>query len=102
MPWLPIYAAEEDMRWLFDTLSVEPEIAFLLSAGEKRWTATKKKEFVRDGRVGLWHVPSGPLPLLREKGRPEGIVDDPWAGWTEERTGADSAGRAEGVRLCSL
>lgn len=77
------------MRWLFAALSEESEVAFLVSAGDKRWTAVKKKEFAGDCRIGIWHAPSGPLPLLREKGRPEGVIDDPWAGWTEERTGAD-------------
>jgi hypothetical protein len=89
MPWLPIYAVEEDMRWLFDTLSMEPEVAFLVSVSDKRWTAVKRKAFAGDCRIGLWHVPSGPLPLLRERGQPEGQIDDAFAGWTEERTGAE-------------
>jgi hypothetical protein len=29
------------------------------------------------------------LPLLREKGRPDGVIEDPSVGWSEERTGAD-------------
>lgn len=89
MPWLPIYAVETDMRWLFNSLSAESEIAFLVPAGNRRWIAAKTKEFTGDCRICLWHVPSGPLPLLRERGKPESVVGDPWTGWTEERTGAD-------------
>src|SRR5476649_1356576 len=91
MPWLPIYAVHEDMSWLFATLSAEPELAFLASDGCKRWIAVKEKEFSGDCRIGLWHVPSGPLPLLRERGSANGSIADPWKGWVEERTGAESA-----------
>jgi hypothetical protein len=89
MPWLPFYAVEEDMRWVFGALSAEPELAFLVSSGDKRWIAQKSKEYTEDCRVGLWHIPSGPLPLLRGKRGADGTVDDPWKGWREERTGAD-------------
>lgn len=77
------------MRWLFNALSLEPEVAFLLSVGDKRWAAVQKQAFDGDRRIGLWHVPSGPLPLLRERGQPESQIEDPFASWTEERTGAD-------------
>lgn len=69
------------MRWLFNALSLEPEVAFLLSVGDKRWAAVQKQAFDGDRRIGLWHVPSGPLPLLRERGQPESQIEDPFASW---------------------
>jgi hypothetical protein len=40
----------------------------------------------------MWHVPSGPLPLLAAKyGGRDTVVKDPWAGWKERRAGADSS-----------
>jgi hypothetical protein len=36
-------------------------------------------------------VPAGRLPLVRGGGIAAGVIDDPWAGWTDERTGADPA-----------
>jgi hypothetical protein len=89
MPWLPLYATREDLGWLLSQLSDEPEMAFLVSAGDKRWIAVKRAEFQSDCRFCLWHIPSGPLPLLREKGKCDSVITDPWSGWTEEKTGAD-------------
>jgi hypothetical protein len=51
---------------------------------------------VGEARHCLWHVPSGPLPLL-SAGPPGSVpgsfdgdwIADPWAGWTERRRGAD-------------
>jgi hypothetical protein len=42
-----------------------------------------------NNRVLLWHVPSGPLPLLGENGV-LGWVSSPSEGWTELRSGADN------------
>jgi hypothetical protein len=50
----------------------------------QRWKAVRAVEALRDGAYSLWHTPGGPLPLLREGGS-EGVIPDPWAGWTEER-----------------
>ena len=91
MPWLPLYATETDLKWLLEVLGENPELAFLVSAGEHRWIAVKKVEYSADCRICLWHIPSGPLPLLREKGQEIGVVGDPWKGWTEERAGAGTS-----------
>ncbi len=90
MPWLPMYLTEPDVSVLVDVLVQDPEIAFLISDGPRRWRAVKPIEAKDIERVGLWHVPSGPLPLLRARPKdPIRAVQDPWLGWTEERTGAD-------------
>jgi hypothetical protein len=91
MPWLPLYATAVDMKWLLEQLSGEAELAFLVSAGSRKWIAQKKLEFSEDRRFCLWHIPSGPLPLLGDQGNADGVISDPWTGWIEERTGVDSA-----------
>jgi hypothetical protein len=90
MPWLPIYATELDIQNLFAYLNDEEEVAFLVADGPGKWIAKKRGEYTGDIRYCIWHVPSGPLPLLRQNGQEQGLVNDPWQGWQEERTGADS------------
>lgn len=90
MPWLPMYIAEQDAALVMEALSGDRDIAFLIPDGLKRWRAVESLAPKGSGRVGLWHVPSGPLPLLpAAPGAPVGYVPDPWAGWEEQRTGAD-------------
>jgi hypothetical protein len=90
MPWLPLYLTETDASVLFELLAQDPEIAFLVPDGPRRWRAVKAIATKGIERVGLWHVPSGPLPLLpATNGDPIHRVQDPWLGWMEERTGAN-------------
>lgn len=89
MPWLPIYATEQNLHSIFAFLNDEDEVAFLVADGTGRWIAKKKLDYAGDAQYCIWHVASGPLPLLRPNGQEEGLVDDPWQGWQEERTGAD-------------
>lgn len=90
MPWLPMYLTDPDATVLIDILVQDPEIAFLVSDGPKRWRAVKDVVASEIDKVALWHVPSGPLPLLASAFEdPDQHVQDPWLGWTEERTGAD-------------
>jgi len=85
-----MYIAEQDASLVTNELSQDHDIAFLVPDGLKRWRAVESFEPKDSIRVGLWHVPSGPLPLLpATHGEPIGHVLDPWAGWKEERTGAD-------------
>lgn len=90
MPWLPLYADKHDIDNLFEWLNAEESIAFIISDGPKRWIAVQTLEAPCSGRVCLWHAESGPLPLLR-KLLPDGRIRNPWKGWTEKRTGADSS-----------
>ncbi len=89
MPWLPLYLNKADLAQVFAWLNEEAEVAFIVSDGLRRWRAVKAMAEVSDGRFCLWHQQSGQLPLLRQ-GLPDAFVDDPWAGWREELTGANS------------
>ena len=91
MPWLPIYADEEDFILIQDYLNQCEEIAFIVSDGEHRWRAKRNLPKFESNRICLWHVLSGSLPLVHPY--PSKIIDtisDPWSGWTELRAGADS------------
>jgi hypothetical protein len=89
MPWLPHYIDEVDAALLCEHLNSDPEIAFIVANGPGRWIAERSLQAVGDGRHCLWHVPSGPLPLLAPGGAPSSIVEDAWQGWSELRAGAD-------------
>ena len=86
MPWLPLYMDDRDAADLLSWLNDEPHIAFIVSNGAKQWKALDAVSSFSP-RSCLWHTNSGPLPLLTESS--DLIVDDPWSGWTEQRTGAD-------------
>ena len=90
MPWLPMYLTSDDVPLLVDLLSKDAEIAFLISDGPKRWRAVKEASGSLAGCFALWHIPSGPLPLLgaTENNSTE-LVENPWAGWREKLSGAD-------------
>jgi hypothetical protein len=118
MAWLPMYLLDKDVGFLNDWLNQEEEIAFLVSNGNKKWIAKKEHDILADigtqkvadgltfaipnyAEYNLWHVPSGPLPLLeanaggvklkfnKEDWNKDGKVDNPWLGWKEIRTGAN-------------
>lgn len=90
MAWLPMYALGEDQRLLVDRFNDDESVAWLVnSGGPGLWRATARLDDVPAGRIGLWHVPSGPLPLLAaHPGEPDGVLPDPWQGWRELRPGA--------------
>lgn len=90
MPWLPMYLLESDASVLVELLVQDPDIAFLIPDGPGKWRAAKAVGVEGSKRIGLWHIPSGPLPLLPVRNEdPIRLVRDPWEGWTEERTGAN-------------
>lgn len=89
MPWLPLYLDEIDARDLLASLNDDRDIAFVVSNGPGRWIATGNLASIRDARYCIWHVPSGLLPLFRGATVPSGVVQDPWAGWAESKSGAE-------------
>jgi len=92
MPWLPIYADQVDFANILDWLNATDQLAFLLSEGPRRWRAVSHLDALSSSRVCLWHVPSGPLPLLHPNpSREVSLIIDPWSGWKELRTGANSS-----------
>lgn len=80
---------------------------------ENHWIAVKRLDGLPDGIYTLWHVPSGPLPLLagngplkvrkdplgfgpsrsmtikQALGYEDDVIDNAWAGWIEREPGAD-------------
>jgi len=89
MPWLPLYIDEYDARKVFCILNSDPEVAFIVSDGPKKWIARKSIESITDGRHSIWHIPSGPLPFLYSDGRPSSTIMHPWQGWTEDKQCVD-------------
>jgi hypothetical protein len=88
MPWLPIYAEDEDFRAILDWLNENDEIAFIVADGPSRWRAVHTVPGIDVTTICLWHVPSGPLPLLCLDSKKRGLID-PWDSWTEMRPGVD-------------
>jgi hypothetical protein len=89
MPWLPLYADETDIPELASWLNADDDVAFIAADRPRCWKAVSSVDAITGGRYCLWHVPSGPLPLLGDGPVQDNHVPDPWAGWTEMRTGAD-------------
>ncbi|RZJ99936.1 MAG: hypothetical protein EOO46_21500, partial [Flavobacterium sp.] len=97
MAWTPMYLEREDVKTLNDWLNQEEEIAFLISNGHKSWIAKHQHQILSDFddsnyclvEYNLWHIPSGPLPFLQDFGEAKEITD-PFRGWIEGRTGANS------------
>jgi len=89
MPWIPMYLAADDAAPLSAMLNADQEIAFIVADGPKRWKAIVGLSTLPVGRIGIWHVPSGPLPLLAPGRKDDGQVRNPFSGWNELRTGAD-------------
>lgn len=90
MVWIPLYADEVDLADVVKWLSADNEIAFIVSAGPKRWIARPELEGVHFNRLALWHIPSGPLPLLPGRAWQRARwIEDPMQGWKERKTGLD-------------
>lgn len=96
MALIPMYLLPPDIELLNDWLNQENEIAFLVADDPGKWIAQNTRaisrdigtqvamrghSFLRPGYVeyNLWHVPSGPLPLLTQ-GLTDGLIQDPWHG----------------------
>jgi|GEM_PF-761652 len=88
-PWLPFYAYFEDMSRLESFLNQSSDVAMIQSVTAGKWRACRPVH-LQTGRNCLWYVPSVPLPLVPATYDDDlGVVDDPWAWWTELRQGAD-------------
>jgi hypothetical protein len=90
MPWIPMYLAADDAAGVLEMLNADDEAAFLVKDSPNRWKAILSVPTLADGRIGIWHIPSGPLPLLAaDKQQGDGQVHGPFSGWSELRVGAD-------------
>jgi hypothetical protein len=85
-----MYLLPEDVPSLLGLLNTDDDIAFLVSNGPNRWIARQELIHLPVGRTGLWHIPSGPLPLLDPKPTNQvRSISNPFSGWVEQRQGAD-------------
>lgn len=91
MAWLPMYMDNQDIAEVLSHLNDDGQMAFIVSSGNGGWRAVASLSELRPGRHCLWHVPSGPLPLFRGAATEPGLVVNPFAGWVEEKPGADPA-----------
>jgi hypothetical protein len=89
MSWLPFYACSADFDALLQHLNSTDDIAFLVSAGPRKWVAQKTVGSIQPGRMCLWHIGSGPLPLVQPGDQQDLEVTNPFEAWAELRTGAD-------------
>jgi len=91
--WLPMYLEPADLARLVEHLDEDPEIGWIVHDGG-RWVARQHLDRQPPPRICLWHIPSGPLPLLvpiPSTQRPggfgavedRGLIKDPLAGWDD-------------------
>lgn len=59
MAWIPFYTDENDWGMILEKINSDPEIAILMSNGERKWIAKNKIGQLQDGRYYLWHIPGG-------------------------------------------
>jgi hypothetical protein len=90
MPWIPMYLAADDVVGVLEMLNADEEVAFLVKDGPNRWKAILSVPTLPPGRIAIWHIPSGPPPLLAaDKQQHDGQVQDAFSGWNELLIGAD-------------
>lgn len=83
MPWIPFYADDSDFFGIIDYLNKDDDIAFIVGAGPTTWKAVSKVNYhYLHETTLLWHIPGGPLPLVKEL-QPNEIIKDPFAGWED-------------------
>ena len=91
MPWLPLYLYDDDVDTILGMLNDDPDMVFIVSDGPSRWKAVATLTTLLTGRYTLWHLPTGPLPLLGPARTQAGWVEDPWQGWREQSSSFDGS-----------
>jgi hypothetical protein len=86
-----MYLLNDDVSVLVERLDSDAHLAWLAPHGPGRWIAASHHPALVP-RMGLWHAPSGPLPLLSaDPAEPTpDWIHDPWSGWRERRAGRDA------------
>jgi hypothetical protein len=90
VPWLRMFLLNDDVSLLVEYLDSDADLAWLAPNGPGRWLATVHHPPLAS-RMGLWHTPAGPLPLLSADPAEKALdwIHDPWTGWRERRAGRD-------------
>jgi len=83
-----MYLVNDDVSLLVEHVDSDTDLAWLAANGPGGWIATAHHPPLV-GRIGLWHTPSGPLPLLSADPVERAVdwIHDPWSGWQERRAG---------------
>lgn len=80
MPSLAIYMYWADCDAVLDLLNSDEEIAFILATRLNYWQAFNRLEKLPVQNVSLWHIPSGPIPVIAHDDA-DVLIKDPWTGW---------------------
>lgn len=84
MPSLPCYLAGDDPKILLNFLNESAEISFVVPAGARRWRTVLDIPELNPGRQFLWHMPGGPLSMIRGGNEPEEPILNPESGfWSQ-------------------
>ena len=88
-----LYLNPDDLENVSAWLNNEMGIAQIRPDGPSRWKASSEIDVTSGGRHCLFHIDSGPLPLMgandapgKQRDHVEPIVD-PFGGWVERRAG---------------
>lgn len=69
MPWLPLYLLDSDINLFNDFLNKDEEVFFIDQVDRFKWKLVKELDIKKEGyynKYRLWHLPSGPIPLINE------------------------------------
>jgi hypothetical protein len=76
MPYLPLYLLDSDIDLLNDWLCKDEEVYFIQQVDKKLWKLTKELKFRKETNLEkylLWHLPSGQIPIIKDRNPWEGI-----------------------------
>jgi hypothetical protein len=84
MPSILVYALESDLQTIVDYLNEDPDIAYVISDGPRRWRTVDRMAKLIAGHHALWHRPGEALPLVgASDAEPDRPILNPDAGWEE-------------------
>lgn len=87
-----MYLAAADVDQLVARIDEDDDLAWIVDVDgvPGGWVAKSRVDEIRQNTV-LWHVPSGPLPLMfAEEYGGRQWINEPWLGWTEHRAGGNA------------
>ena len=92
---LIIYATKLDSHEIRQWINEEAEVTWIIKVDEKdgihSWKAVNAIDTLAEQEYALWHIGSGPLNVPSGiRGAPGQIVSDPFAGWSEGKSGTDA------------